>query len=109
MNANLRSRIFTFSGILVLVGAILYLTRWIYAPYLFAVGAAGVTVCYLTLPDQSSDFRTRRLQRMNILAGFAMIAASVFMFRQRMEWVVCLLISALLQLYTSFAIKDRES
>ena len=104
-----RSYLFIFSGILVLAGAILYLSRWEYAPYLFATGAAGVTVCYLTLPYKLSDYRMRRLQRINILAGIAMIAASVFMFKQQMAWVVFLLISAMLQLYTSFAIKDKES
>ncbi|MDR1456038.1 MAG: hypothetical protein LBJ01_10335, partial [Tannerella sp.] len=49
-----------------------------------------------------SDFRTRRLNRWNSLAGLALIAASVFMFRHRMEWIAFLLISALIQLYTAF-------
>ena len=103
-----RSYLFILSGILVLAGASLYLTHWEYASYLFATGAAGVTVYYLTLPYQSSDFRIRRLQRLNIFAGIAMIASSVFMFKQQMAWVVFLLISAILQLYTSFAVKDKE-
>ena len=103
-----RSQIFILSCILVLVGAILYLSQWEYAPYLFATGAAGVTVCYLTLPYKSSDYRIRRLQRINVFAGIAMIASSVFMFKQQMAWVVFLLISAMLQLYTSFTMKDKE-
>ena len=103
-----RSHLFIISCILVLVGAILYLSRWEYAPYLFAVGTAGVTVSYLTLPYKSADFRMRRLQRLNIFAGIAMIASSVFMFKQQMAWVVFLLISAMLQLYTSFTMKDKE-
>ena len=102
-----RTNLFIFAAILVLAGAVLYLTHWVYAPYLFATGAAGVTVCYLTLPYKSSDFRSRRLQRLNILAGIAMIVASVFMFKQQMAWVAFLLISAMLQLYTSFVMKDK--
>jgi len=108
MNSTIRNYIFIFSGILVLIGAILYLSRWIYAPYLFATGAAGVTVYYMTIPYQTLNYRMRRLYRMNILAGIVMIAASVLMFKQRMEWVVCLLISAILQLYTSFVVKNKE-
>ena len=108
MNSTTRNYIFIFSGILVLIGAILYLSRWIYAPYLFATGAAGVTVYYMTIPYQTLNYRMRRLYRMNILAGIVMIAASVLMFKQRMEWVVCLLISAILQLYTSFVVKNKE-
>jgi len=103
-----RSHFFILSGILVLVGASLYLTHWEYASYLFAAGAAGMTVYYLTLPYKSSDYRIRRLQRINILAGIAMIVASVFMFKQQMTWVAFLLISAMLQLYTSFTTKEKE-
>ena len=104
-----RSHLFIISGILVLAGAVLYLTKWEYAPYLFAAGAAGITVCYLTLPYKLSNYRMRRLQRINIFAGIAMIVASVFMFKQQMAWVAFLLISALLQLYTSFTMKDNEA
>ena len=102
----MRTTIIILSYTLVLVGAVLYLTRWEFAPYLFAAGAAGVTVFYLTLPYQSSDYRMRRLQRINILAGISMIVASVLMFKQEMAWVVFLLIAAMLQLYTSFVIKE---
>jgi len=102
MNSQTRSLVFIFSGILVLSGAILYLTHWYYATYLFAVGAAGIAVCYLTVPYKHLDFRMRRLYRFNVIAGIAMIVASVFMFKQRMEWVAFLFVAAILQLYTSF-------
>lgn len=102
MNTQIRTLIFVFSGILVLAGAILFISQWIYAPYLFAFGAAGITVCYLTTPYKQLGFRRRRLHRFNIMAGILMIAASAFMFNGRMEWVACLFIAAILQLYTSF-------
>ena len=41
MNQQIRSIIFGVAGLLVLAGAILFLTHWAVAPYLFAVGAAG--------------------------------------------------------------------
>ena len=50
MNQQIRSIIFGAAGLLVLAGAVLFLTHWAVAPYLFAVGAAGIAVCYLTLP-----------------------------------------------------------
>ena len=57
MNQQIRSIIFGVAGLLVLAGAILFLTHWAVAPYLFAVGAAGIAVCYLTLPVKDLDFR----------------------------------------------------
>jgi hypothetical protein len=91
-----------FSGVLVLIGAIMYIVHRIYAPYVFAAGAAGITVCFMTAPCKDQGFRRRRLHRINVMAGISMIASSVFMFREKMEWVVFLLIAALLILYTSF-------
>ncbi|MDR3250494.1 MAG: hypothetical protein LBT42_02350 [Tannerella sp.] len=102
MNGRIRDYVFIFSGMLVLLGAALYITHWLYAPYLFAPGAAGVTVCFITAPYRGLGFRRRRLHRINVLAGISIIVSSVFMFRERMEWVVFLLIAALLLTYTSF-------
>lgn len=102
MNQQVRNYIFMFSGVLTVIGALLYITHWFYAPYLFAFGAAGVTVCFMTAPYQHLNFRFRRLHRINVLAGISLIASSVFMFRRKMEWVVFMLIAALLFLYTSF-------
>lgn len=108
MNSRVRTYLYMVSGILVLTGALFYITKWDYAPWIFAVGTAGVMVSYLTMPQKGLDFRQRRLQRLNMFAGLAMIAASVFMFKQRMEWVAFLLIAALIQLYTSFVTTDKK-
>ena len=102
MSEQIRNYIFMFSGVLAFSGAILFITHWIYAPYIFAVGAAGIAVCFMTIPYKNLGFRRRRLHRINVMAGVSMVASSVLMFKERMEWVVFLLISALLILYTSF-------
>jgi len=102
MNQQVRNSIFMVSGILVFTGAVLYITHWFYSPYLFAFGSAGITLCFMTTPVENLDFRHRRLHRINVIAGISMIVSSVFMFRGKMEWVVFLLISAVLLLYTSF-------
>lgn len=102
MNQKVRTILFNIAAVLVLAGAALYLTQWMLAPYLFAVGAAGIAVSYLTLPVRDLDFRRRRLHRFNVFAGLLMIVASGLMFSHRTEWVLCLTISAILQVYTAF-------
>lgn len=102
MNSKVRTIVFNIAAVFVLAGAVLYLTQWRVAPYLFAIGAAGIAVCYLTLPVKDLDFRHRRLHRFNVFAGLLMIVASGLMFSHRIEWVLCLTISAILQLYTAF-------
>lgn len=105
---KIRTILFVASACLVLAGAALYLTQWTVAPYLFAVGAAGIAVNYLTTPVGDLDFRSRRLHRFNVMAGFLMVVASGFQFNGRKEWVICLLIAAILQLYTAFVSPKKE-
>lgn len=102
MNQKARTIIFNIAGLLILAGAILFLSKWFLAPYLFAVGAAGMAVCFLTLPSKEMEFRQRRLHRFNMIASILMICASGFMFKDRKEWVICLTIAAVLLLYSSF-------
>jgi hypothetical protein len=103
----MRNIVFIISGTLLILGAILFISRWIYAPYLFAFGSSGVTLFFLTAPYKDLGFRRRRLHRISILAGLFTVAASYFMFRQHTGWVVFLLIAALLLLYTS-SVKIKE-
>ena len=105
---KIRTILFAVSACLVLAGAVLYLTQWQVAPYLFAVGSAGIAVNYLTTPVGELDFRCRRLHRFNVMAGFLMVVASGFQFNGLKEWVICLLIAAILQLYTAFVSPEKE-
>ena len=76
MNQQVRSWVFALSYIVLLLGAVLYVFQGWVAPYLFAVGAAGVTVCYMSV--------------------------SGFMFKERSEWILLLTIAAIFQVYTAF-------
>lgn len=102
MNQKVRTIIFYIAGLLVLAGTVLYLTQWVLAPYLFAVGSAGIAVCYLTMPVKELSLRQRRLHRNNVIAGILMISASGLMFNHRNEWILCLSIAAIFQLYSAF-------
>ena len=108
MNQSARNILFAVSGVCLLLGALLYLTKWIVAPYLFAVGAAGILVSYLTLPTDGMKFRQKRLHRFNILAGILMVIASALMFKGKIEWVLLLTISAVFQAYAAFVSGKEE-
>ena len=102
MNEKARTIVFNISALLLLAGAGLYLALPVVAPYLFAIGAAGIAVSYLTMPTKDMDFRRRRLHRFNIIASVLMICASGLMFKDMKEWIICLTIAAVLLLYSSF-------
>lgn len=102
MNQQVRSWVFALLYILLLAGAMLYVVHWWIAPYLFAVGSAGVTVCYMSVPVVGMDLRHKRLHRFNVIAGILMVCASGFMFKERSEWILLLTIAAIFQVYTAF-------
>lgn len=102
MNQQVRSWVFALSYMLLLAGAMLYVVHWWMAPYLFAVGSAGVTVCYMSVPVVGMDLRHKRLHRFNVIAGILMVCASGFMFKERSEWILLLTIAAIFQVYTAF-------
>ena len=102
MNQKVRSIIFGISGSLVILGAALYITHWSIIPYLYAVGVAGVALSYLTTPIKQWSLRRRRLHNFNVIAGLLMIVSSGFMFNNRSEWIICLTIATILQVYTAF-------
>ena len=105
-NIPFRTIVFSISGILVLAGAVLYMSTPVVAAYLFAVGTAGVAVSRLTQPVKNTSVRMKRLHTFNVAASLLMVVASVFMFRGQNEWIACLSIAAMLQLYAVFVGKN---
>ena len=90
---------------LVVVGALLPLLvfeEWV--PYIFAVGAAGMSVIRLITPYRGKNTRLRRLVLIELFATLILLFASYLMFKGGNDWIVLLTISAFLQLYTSIAI-----
>lgn len=95
---------------LVVVGALLPLfvfEEWV--PYVFAIGAAGMSVIRLITPYKGKNTRLRRLTLIELLATLMLLFASYLMFQDGNDWIVLLTISAFLQLYTSIVIpRERE-
>lgn len=102
MSQSVRNILYVISGILLLSGAVLYIVKLAIAPYLFAMGSAGVLLCYLTLSTADMSFRQKRLHKFNVLAGFLMVIASALMFKGKIEWVLLLSIAAIFQAYAAF-------
>lgn len=99
---KVRNWIYYIASILVLGGSVLHFVKWEVAPYVFAVGAAGVAVSFLTIPHKGDDFKQKRLHRMNVIASLFLLVASGTMFKPGNDWMVFLFISALLQMYAAF-------
>ncbi len=110
MNQKTRDSIFMISSIAVMIGALLPLLALnaMWTSYLFAVGAAGIAVCRLTYRYKGKNFRLKRLHHIEAFSSLFLLVSSYFMFKGNLDWVMFLMIFALLQLYTSVVIPREE-
>jgi uncharacterized membrane protein HdeD (DUF308 family) len=113
----LQNFLYRLGGILLLAGLLLWIPRLQFAPYVYTLGAllfGSMQVC------QRYDGRrttVRRLRRQQILGASllvftgVMMIASLFNVRYctRNEWVVCLLIAAVFEIYTAFRLPAELS
>lgn len=106
----MRQIIYWTGGILLLIGAVVFVTGWTGAPYVYLAGALMFASMQVTERYADDNFVVRRLRRQQWIAAFLLVLAGVLMIVLRHnEWVVCLLVAAIIELYTSFRIPhERE-
>lgn len=93
---------------LLLIGAMLQITRWEFSPYLYTLGA--IFFAYVQVMDgyEGKNLIVRRLRRQQILGAVLLVFAGVLMFFTRHnEWILCLTVAAILELYTAFRIPSE--
>ena len=99
-------------GLLVLVGAMLNPVESLVAVYVYCVGALMFVAMQMSESYEGDSFVVRRLRRQQIVGGLLLLLSGVAMFGQEYhimymqhnEWLIILLIAAMLELYTSFRI-----
>jgi hypothetical protein len=117
---NWQNAIFIVGSLLMLAGPVLSILKWMYFPYIYAIGA----ICYVSMQMlqryEGSNLTIRRLRRIMLLSDILLLFVAVLMFASQgnalgldwiyylnyvhNNWIVVLLIAAALQLYTSFRI-----
>ena len=94
--------LFVVGAIMTLAGAAVFITGWAYAPYIYTVGAG-----FIALAQVNTPIKGLRIQQ--IFGALALILTGAFMFTTRgNEWIACLTIAAILELYTAFRIPQEE-
>lgn len=101
--------LFIIGALMLLVGAASYITHWALSPYLFTTGAFMVLIAQFFTPPHGDSITLRRLRRQQLLGAILLVLAGVLMFvTHGNEWILCMTIAAVLQLYTSFRIPNEE-
>jgi hypothetical protein len=104
----IKNYLFYASGLLLILSAVLYSTGWLWATYLYAAASVIVAACFLFHPYKGDNFRLKRLHIQQAIAALLLPVSAYFMYRRMNEWIVCLLVSALLQTYVVFVREYEE-
>ena len=118
--SNVESVLLLLGGLLMVVGsgASLFLQSW--APYVYAPGALLFVAMQLRQRYEGNDFVIRRLRRIMIISDVLFLLAALLMFANEgnflgiqylayikyvhNNWIVVLLVAAVLQIYASHRI-----
>lgn len=121
--SSIETAILLVGGLLMVVGAgaLLFLQSW--APWVYAPGALMFAAMQLRQRYDGNVFTIRRLRRMIIVSDILFLVAALLMFANqsnflgldylsyikyvRNNWVVVLLVAAILQLYASHRIASE--
>lgn len=102
--------LFMTGAVMALAGAAAYITGWPLSPYIYTVGATLVALAQFNTPTRRKSPNLKRLRRQQLFGALLLILTGAFMFTTHgNEWVVCLTIAAVLQLYTAFRIPQEEA
>ena len=101
ISPQLRTTIYQISALLVLFSAILHSFSVDIARYVMIAGVVGYTAIVLTGKYPGKSIQGKRLYNYQVFGVLFMIASAYLMFVGRHEWVITLLIAALITLYTS--------
>ncbi len=121
--SNIEVWLMLAGGLLMVVGsgASLFMQSW--APYVFAPGALLFAAMQMRQRYEGKDFTVRRLRRMMLLSDALFLVAALLMFANQgnflgldylsyikyvhNNWIVVLLVAAVLQLYSSHRIANE--
>ena len=102
--------LFAVGALMALVGEAVFITGWVYAPYIYTIGAGFVALAQINTPVRGKSKTLKRLRIQQIFGAIALVLTGAFMFFTRgNDWIACLTIAAILELYTAFRIPQEEA
>ena len=120
---KIQTAIFVVGALLMLAGAVMGLFKWTWFPYVYAMGAICFASMQMLQHYEGGNLIIRRLRRIMLISDVLFLFTAVLMFANqgnslgldwiyylnyvKNNWVVLLLLAAILQLYTTFRI-DHE-
>lgn len=105
---KIQQTIYIIGGILLVMGATLYITKWTWAPYIYIAGSFMFGAMQMLDRYTGNNFILRRLRRQQVIGAIALMLTGILMITcKHNEWIMCMLVGCLLELYTAFRIPQE--
>lgn len=103
------------AAVFMLLGVALFIWKPLWATFIYSIGTLAYCPTRMLQRYEGRNFTIRRLRRQQLLGQVAFMCAACCMamqvgqfgFARRNEWVVCLAIGCVLELYTAFRIPSE--
>ncbi|MDE7378413.1 MAG: hypothetical protein K2N13_05550 [Paraprevotella sp.] len=104
--------VFRAGGVMVVAGAVLSITGGVIAFWLFAAGALCFSAMQMAARYEGRNLVVKRLRRQQLAGALFLLLSAAAMGMQvfrigyfgHNEWVICLLVSCVYEVYTAFRI-----
>ncbi len=107
---KLVSAFFAVGAVMALGGALVYITGWWLAPYIYLVGSVLLFVAHVFTPTEYTSPVIRRLRFQQIVGALLLVATGPLMiFLHGNEWIVSLTLAAVFELFTSIRLPQEEA
>lgn len=104
-----QSTLFAMGAVLILIGAATKITTWEYSPVVYTIGAVLAAFAQITNWYHGDNPTIKRLRKQQVFGALLLVVTALFMFTTHgNEWIACLTIAAVLELYTAFRIPQEE-
>lgn len=100
--------LYPFFGLILIASTIAFILAVQYAPYAFAVGAAGIIFLRIRNLNHSDNFRIRRLNKIFAFSTVLLIATTYLMFINHRAWAITLILSAIFDLIVSLRMPKED-
>ena len=81
--------LFGVGAVMALTGAAVFITGWIYAPYIYTIGAGFIALAQVNTPVKGKSKTLKRLRVQQIFGALALILTGAFMFTTRGHKKTC--------------------
>ncbi len=96
-------------SVVLFAGLLLQFMKFEFAPYVYLVGAILFAWIQVKYGYEGKNIVIRRLRKQQLIGAMVLVLTGVVMLLwHRNEWIVCLSIASVLELYTAFRIPQEE-